>query len=373
MKKTLATIFTVGALAVGGGTIEMVSAPIDTAVAFKTVEWNTSDGELHEDEYAFFNGAYFYRDAPIEESEPKATTTDISKGKTEVSVRCEGCRAYTMGQDPLTGRWNRTLVSVAEYDTNITTKDVQLIKTTAKRTLLENMGTVAEGAVAHGHSTAGETGAGGPAYTSLSFSHDATGDSILLLGFNVRPDVTSLSVSFNSVAMSLVGSLVTGGDTLEHAYLYSLLSPSSGSYTVSISWSTSAALVAGATSYTGGYGTGTFASGDCGAGSASVTGCTATATLASGEIMHAMLASDGYEINTSCVTGTQRSESQDVAAYAMQNTCTNTGTGSTNVAWNGDWGKIWVAVPVTATAPYTALPHNILYGTWGSGNIANTP
>lgn len=279
-----------------------------------------------------------------------------------------------MGLDALTGRWNRTLVSVAEYDTNITTKDVQLIKTTAKRTLLESMGTVAEGAVAHGHSSTGVTGAGGPAYTSLSFTHDATGDSFLVLGWDARPDISAITATFNSVAMTLKGSKVTGGDGIEFAYMYYLDSPSSGSYTVAISWTTSAALAAGATSYTGANGLGTMVSGDCGTSLAAPATCTATVTLTSSEMSHTVFATDGYPINSSCTTGTQRSENGDIAGYVYQNTCTNTGTGAINTVLTGDWGKIWLAVPVTYTDPsYTPLNYNIIYGTWDNASIATSP
>lgn len=374
MKKTLATILVGGALAVGGGTIEMVSAPIDTSVAFKTVEWDTTDGELHADEYAYWKGSYIYRDKAIEEAEPVATTTDISKGKTLVGVRCEGCRAYRMGFDPLTQRWNRELVSVADYDVNVTTKNQTLAKTTAKRTLLESMGTVAEGAVAHGHSTPAEVAGGGALYTSLSFSHDATGDNYLVLGFNARPNISAITATFNSVAMTQAGSLTGGGDGLENGYIYTLANPDSGSYTVAISWTTSASMVAGATSYTGAYGNDGFFSNDCGNSGGSATTCTGTFTgVTSDDMVHGMLASDDYEISVACTTGTQRSESNDASGWGTQNTCTNTGTGSVNTAWTSAFGKVFVGMIVSGTPSYTPLNENIIYGTLNNAWIATSP
>jgi len=104
-------------------------------------------------------------------------------------------------------------------------------------------------AVAFSHSSGAGNASGGT--TSFSWTHNATGDNYLTVGLAFRPNVSNISVTFNGVAMTLLGSRTTGGDGLEFCYVYGLANPSSGSYTVSVSWTTTSRAAGVALSFTG--------------------------------------------------------------------------------------------------------------------------
>jgi hypothetical protein len=162
--------------------------------------------------------------------------------------------------------------------------------------------------------------------------------------------------------MTFKGSQLIGGDGIEFGYLYYLASPSIGSNTFSCSWSGLSSLSAGVTSVTGSYGVGTFASGDGGNSGVSDASVTATLTLATGDMGFYVLANDGYPIETSVTTGTERAESGDPGGYGMVNSCTNTGTGSVTCVWTAKYGKVWIAIPFLGTKPYTPKGYTEILG-----------
>jgi hypothetical protein len=83
----------------------------------------------------------------------------------------------------------------------------------------------------------------------LTFAHTCTGsDLILFCGcFATAGDVVT-GITYNSVAMTLIGKVANGS---EQAYLYYLINPTTGANNISVSWSGSTILRAHGVSYTG--------------------------------------------------------------------------------------------------------------------------
>jgi len=104
-------------------------------------------------------------------------------------------------------------------------------------------------AVAVGHTSATDTASG--SVTSLSYSHTATGDNYLIVQLSARANITSPSVTYNSVSMTLlVGPTSPSAGQYAQQWVYGLANPSTGSNTVSISWTGSAGVASTAVSYT---------------------------------------------------------------------------------------------------------------------------
>lgn len=92
----------------------------------------------------------------------------------------------------------------------------------------------------------------GTANTSMSWSHDCTGDTTLLVCLSMRGDVTGVTVTYNSVSMTLIaGPLTCTAGAYAQQRVYQLDSPSTGSNTVSVSWTTGAAACGSSASYSG--------------------------------------------------------------------------------------------------------------------------
>lgn len=105
-------------------------------------------------------------------------------------------------------------------------------------------------AVALGHT--GGVDQAGTSNTSMSWSHDCTGDNTLLVVLSMRGNVTGVSVTYNSVSMTLVaGPLTCTAGQYAEQRVYQLDSPSSGSNTVSVSWTTGAAACGSSASFSG--------------------------------------------------------------------------------------------------------------------------
>jgi hypothetical protein len=90
-------------------------------------------------------------------------------------------------------------------------------------------------------------GFGGP---PLTFSHTCTGsDRLLFVGFVWDPGPDDVvSVTYNSVAMTLVAKILTGG---LNRYLYRLIAPATGANNVVITTTGGHTIFGGAASYTG--------------------------------------------------------------------------------------------------------------------------
>lgn len=121
--------------------------------------------------------------------------------------------------------------------------------------------------------------------SSLSWSHTCTGaDRILIVGIAQRNGRSVTAITYNGVAMTLIG---TSGDTFTTISMYYLLAPATGANTISITFSSSDSDNNGmAVSYTGVHQTtplGTFVSAS-NPGSGSTTP-SVTASSASGELV----------------------------------------------------------------------------------------
>lgn len=85
------------------------------------------------------------------------------------------------------------------------------------------------------------------AQTSVSWNHTiAGGDRYLLVHLHFNANVTSISVTYNSVAMTQLGTNNSGG---RYGYIYGLIAPTTGTNSVAASWTTSSGMCAVSTSY----------------------------------------------------------------------------------------------------------------------------
>lgn len=211
-------------------------------------------------------------------------------------------------------------------------------------------------AVAFGHASSGKNPAN---VTSVSWSHDCTGDDMLIVQLAFRDtDVTGISVTYNSVGMTETGTPSNSANIFTH--VFKLASPSSGSNTIAASWSTATEVLGEGISVSGSDGTaGTVDSGNVGAGTSNFS---TTVTLSAGDMVVGFgnsLAASGLQL--SVVTGTERVEDLNIGSL-ITNGATNTGSGSTLVTWsrlNADQAT-WNGVPVNGAAvTATAIVHNL--------------
>jgi hypothetical protein len=104
---------------------------------------------------------------------------------------------------------------------------------------------------------AGGVGQAAVDVTSISWTHTCAGaDRVLLVGVSIGGANTTITVTYNGVAMTLVGTTLTGASTgtatnSGRASLYRLVNPPSGAHTVVVTAAAARTLIGGSTSYTG--------------------------------------------------------------------------------------------------------------------------
>lgn len=104
-------------------------------------------------------------------------------------------------------------------------------------------------AVALGHTSSG-TRVGST--TSASWSHDATGDNLLIVVLSFRGNVSGVSVTYNGVAMTQIGTETTcTAGQYAQLWIFKLANPATGSNTVAVSWSGSQGCSGCSASYSG--------------------------------------------------------------------------------------------------------------------------
>lgn len=85
------------------------------------------------------------------------------------------------------------------------------------------------------------------AQTSISWNHTiAGGDKYILVHLHFNTNVTNISVTYNSVALTQLGTNNSGG---RYGYLFGLVAPGGGTNSVAASWTTSSGVCAVSTSY----------------------------------------------------------------------------------------------------------------------------
>jgi len=105
-------------------------------------------------------------------------------------------------------------------------------------------------AVALGHTSASNDDTGSA--TTISWSHTSTGDNELIVSAAMRGDVTNMSCTYNSVSMTkIAGPLTCTAGAYNQQWVFKLANPSTGSNTVSCSWTTGARVAIVGTSYSG--------------------------------------------------------------------------------------------------------------------------
>lgn len=204
-------------------------------------------------------------------------------------------------------------------------------------------------AVVLGHSTTAASAS--TAETSLSFSHDCTGDNYLLVSCAFRLNCSNPTATYNGVSMTLLGSRQTGGDGIEFIYLFGLSNPATGSNTVAISWTNDRGLATIAASFSGVNAVGSVTDGDGGDSGGSYHTTTATGTLTSADdILFGFLGGNEYVANLSVTQGTEIAEVIQ-SSWVTNGNAYNTGTGSIDIKWSCRFGTIWMAIPLLSEAP----------------------
>ena len=211
-----------------------------------------------------------------------------------------------------------------------------------------------DAAVAFGH--ASSAASSGTDVTSLTFAHDATSDSLLVLGIALRANnTTSQTATYAGVSMTQRS---VKSESLSHVFIFDLASPTTGSNNIVVSWTTGARIGAGAVSFTGAGSTGT-ADPQSGTGLSPST----TVTLTADDMMFGVFGNPDTALSTSVTTGTERFEGVDgnfIGAFGA----TNAGTGSVSITWlrTGVDLASWIGIPVVATVAAVSAPtQDIIY------------
>lgn len=196
---------------------------------------------------------------------------------------------------------------------------------------------------------------GGSTPTSASWSHDATGDNYLVVAISFRGLVSSVTGTYNSVSLMQLGTVAPG--TLAEVYLFGLASPSTGSNTISFSWTGAAFWGGVSSSYSGVISTGTVQT-----TSSTTTGnsdLTVTATLTANDLFSAGGGADNNAASLSITTGTLLDTAEAGPNAVTTIAGYNTGTGSTSVVMHivaGDQQGL-IGVPlIGASAAATYIP-----------------
>lgn len=199
----------------------------------------------------------------------------------------------------------------------------------------------AVGVVEFGHSSTKSSAGSG--VTSTSWAHDCTGDNYLLVGLTFRPNVSSITITYNGTNMSLLDS---ASNTFEFQYLYGLASPTTGSNTIAVNWTTSSQFGNTAASFANVTSAGTTSKGTA-SGAGTVTG--SSTITATGMVAGVFGIPDGAG-NTSVITGTEQGEVAD-GTFILGSMGTNVGSGSVSVSWSylGSDASSWITVPLNGS------------------------
>ena len=194
-------------------------------------------------------------------------------------------------------------------------------------------------AVAFGHASS----YGHDSATTASWAHDATGDNYLLVGLTFRAAVSSISITYNSVAMTQIS---TNNNTNDYQYVYELANPTTGSNTISVSWTTSTFGAHTAGSFSGYDSKGTITTGTA---PATTDNTTATATIVTDGMLAGFYGIPDTKTTFAVVTGTERAEAESTDASSVGSSfATNTGAaGSITITWSHRAElQSWIAVPL---------------------------
>ena len=214
----------------------------------------------------------------------------------------------------------------------------------------------AEAAAAFGHSSAGNSSN----TTSVSFAHNATGDSYLVAIFQTRAttggcgatELTGFSATYNSVPLSFSEgtantsiTIVPASDCLHGKVMY-LANPSTGSNTFSVSWTGNGYVAVTVMSFSGAGSLGTIVR-----DTSSGTTHSATASITSNDIAMGGLAFTELVANVSSAESNYI-ETADAGGFSLSAAATQsftTGSETLSFTTPNTVGITW-AIPVLATA-----------------------
>ena len=203
---------------------------------------------------------------------------------------------------------------------------------------------------------------GGNGASVHSFAHTCTGDDRILFVMASTDAGVTPSVTYNSVAMSLIDTITT--DSVRDHHLFVLVNPASGSNTVAVTAS-AGTIFAGATSYTGAKQTGQP---DSFAKNSALVASTLTGTttvVASNCWLVALGQADGGTVTAGTGT-TKRTQYGGFAQFAIVDSNGTVGTGSQSLVINGSLSVPMVIIvasfaPVGGVTP-TASPTLLTLG-----------
>lgn len=166
--------------------------------------------------------------------------------------------------------------------------------------------------------------------TSMSWTHDTTGDADLLVcvGF-ANGDVSSLSGTFNGQSLTQVAR--TDSSIGINTYLFKLHNPPQGSHSLSFSWTTARNAQGGSISFAGSNDIGTAATNTT-SWTTNPTTVTRTGSVSTGQMLFGCFQDDkAQSANTNVTAGTSHWKFSDSAGYSTSVGLTATGTGNVDL------------------------------------------
>lgn len=190
----------------------------------------------------------------------------------------------------------------------------------------------------------------GSAVETKTWAHTCTGSNlILIVGLAFRSTVSSVSVTYNGVAMTSVGD-TAAGPTGGVVYMFRLVNPATGANNVVANWTTASNMVGGSMSFTGvsqsdPIGTPTTATG-------TASPATTTVSSATGELVVDALSSNAVLPSVGADQTTRYGPTLSTNVYGAGST--EAGASSVTMSWTfgsaANWGI--VAVPLKPSVDF---------------------
>lgn len=190
------------------------------------------------------------------------------------------------------------------------------------------------------------------AATPLTWSHTCTGsDRALLVGVSVGQlpvGGLTLTVTYNSVAMTQLGTVASNNNTDGYVVLFGLLAPASGANTVSVGWTggTPHHVIGGSVSLTG---VASFGTAVTAFGASATPAVTVSGTTAGNMVVDVVCAAVAVGASTQTKRWGLTSDTTNAACNAAQATAAAGGSVTMQYSITSDWWGI-VAVEAVAAA-----------------------
>lgn len=267
MRKTFITLGATAAFALGVSEVPIVPTPMEWAVSYETLAFETADGDLDIDQYAFdpATGNYYIRLIPKEEGnfafynfitpldKPHPLTEEDILIRKKVEIRCEKCASYSefVSRDGKRHRvaYDHTDFKLKKYDTIRPSKqELSTIVETVGDIMAPEIVFAAYGKVQSALDVSGSS------VTSLAepFGSDTTSGNVVVVGAgyngSTATDITGISDSQTNTYTRIDGSTESSFVAGEVWYAYNI---TGGTNTVTVTKTTTSDLGIAIVEYSG--------------------------------------------------------------------------------------------------------------------------